>query len=423
MSEVHDRLDSWKAIAEYLDRDPTTVMRWAKERGLPVHVVPGEGQRRRAVYAFKTEIDGWLKKREHGTGSSENDPPVAAPTTQPGTAENPGTSDSTRQISESLNAPAPWFQANRTRWATLLAGGILIAVATGAWLRVPPPEPRILAVEQLTNDGIEKQADVVTDGARIYFTEITDAGWVVAQVPTAGGNPVPIARLNRYMAIWDLSPGRSELLLAGGPLFKPQPVWTLPLLGGEPRRLGDILAYSAAWSPDGSTLAYTTDGGVYLSDANGANSRKIVGMDGMLAGLRWSPSGRQLCWGRISSGQETLWLAGRDGKGLRRLATDRNLPSARRPCFWMPDGKHLILSGNDAGHSRLWALRVSSGILGRYENVNPLGPTGVDLTSCAASPDGSTLYCVGQPEVRFQLARLDAQSKQLMPYLPDLTTT
>jgi hypothetical protein len=63
MSEkVHERLDSWKAIAEYLDRDPTTVMRWAKERGLPVYTVPGDGQRRRAVYAYKREIDAWLKK-------------------------------------------------------------------------------------------------------------------------------------------------------------------------------------------------------------------------------------------------------------------------------------------------------------------------------------------------------------------------
>ena len=62
MSEVHDRLESWKAIAEYLDHNPATVMRWAKERGLPVYVVPGEGQRRRAVYAYKGEIDAWLKK-------------------------------------------------------------------------------------------------------------------------------------------------------------------------------------------------------------------------------------------------------------------------------------------------------------------------------------------------------------------------
>ncbi len=46
MSEKHDdRLDSWKAIAEYLDRDPTTVMRWAKERGLPVFVLPDHEQR------------------------------------------------------------------------------------------------------------------------------------------------------------------------------------------------------------------------------------------------------------------------------------------------------------------------------------------------------------------------------------------
>jgi hypothetical protein len=30
MSEGHDRLDSWWVIAKYLDRDPTTVMGWAK---------------------------------------------------------------------------------------------------------------------------------------------------------------------------------------------------------------------------------------------------------------------------------------------------------------------------------------------------------------------------------------------------------
>ena len=31
-----DRLDSWKAIASYLDRDAATVRRWEKTRGLPV---------------------------------------------------------------------------------------------------------------------------------------------------------------------------------------------------------------------------------------------------------------------------------------------------------------------------------------------------------------------------------------------------
>jgi len=37
----HGRLDSWKAIADYLRHDVSTVMRWEKSSGLPVRRVPG----------------------------------------------------------------------------------------------------------------------------------------------------------------------------------------------------------------------------------------------------------------------------------------------------------------------------------------------------------------------------------------------
>lgn len=51
------RLDSWKAIADYLDRDLATVRRWEKGMGLPVHRVAGTG---RSVFAYASEIDAWL---------------------------------------------------------------------------------------------------------------------------------------------------------------------------------------------------------------------------------------------------------------------------------------------------------------------------------------------------------------------------
>jgi Tol biopolymer transport system component len=281
-----------------------------------------------------------------------------------------------------------------------------------------------LGIEQLTNDGLAKYRDVVTDGARIYFTEHTNTGCVVAQIPTVGGSPVAIARLKGDMFIQDLSPVLSELLMIEATSFGPKPIWVLPLLGGgEPRRLGDIVAYSAAWSPDGSTLAYASDGGLYLSDASGANSRRIVAMAGKLEDVRWSPNGRQLCWRRVSGAEATLWLADRDGKGLRRLAAGWDASNEGVPCTWTPDGRYLILAGHYAGHRTLGVLRASRGPLSRHENLTFLGPTGVDFCSAAASADGSALYCVGQPKVRFQLGRLDSKSKQLMPYLPDLTTT
>jgi hypothetical protein len=53
--------DSWKAIASYLGREVRTVQRWEKNEGMPVHRHPHlKGS---TVYAFKSEIDGWLTGR------------------------------------------------------------------------------------------------------------------------------------------------------------------------------------------------------------------------------------------------------------------------------------------------------------------------------------------------------------------------
>ena len=57
-SDGADRLDSWKAIAEYLDRDLATVRRWEKTLRLPIHRVGGTG---RSVFAYKAEVDAWLR--------------------------------------------------------------------------------------------------------------------------------------------------------------------------------------------------------------------------------------------------------------------------------------------------------------------------------------------------------------------------
>lgn len=53
-----ERLESWKEIAAYLGREVRTVQRWAAERGLPVHHLPGGARPR--VFAIRAELDAWL---------------------------------------------------------------------------------------------------------------------------------------------------------------------------------------------------------------------------------------------------------------------------------------------------------------------------------------------------------------------------
>ena len=56
------RLDSWKEIATYLHRDVTTVQRWEKREGMPVHRHLHD--RSGSVYAYGSELDAWVRSRK-----------------------------------------------------------------------------------------------------------------------------------------------------------------------------------------------------------------------------------------------------------------------------------------------------------------------------------------------------------------------
>jgi TolB-like protein/Tfp pilus assembly protein PilF len=57
-----DRLDSWKEIAAYLNRDVTTVQRWEKREGMPVHRHVHD--KLGSVYASRAELDAWARGRK-----------------------------------------------------------------------------------------------------------------------------------------------------------------------------------------------------------------------------------------------------------------------------------------------------------------------------------------------------------------------
>lgn len=77
MVPAPERLNSWKEIAGYLDRDPRTVQLWEKNESLPVHRIAH--QARSTVYAHRAEIDAWLKTRSGKAAIGSPLAPVAAP--------------------------------------------------------------------------------------------------------------------------------------------------------------------------------------------------------------------------------------------------------------------------------------------------------------------------------------------------------
>lgn len=72
-NDLHDRLDSWKAIAAYLRRTSRTARRWERHEGLPVHRLSHHD--RSSVYAFKSELDDWRAARSTEPPIDQDDSP------------------------------------------------------------------------------------------------------------------------------------------------------------------------------------------------------------------------------------------------------------------------------------------------------------------------------------------------------------
>src|ERR1700722_15935932 len=82
---LEDRLDSWKEIAAHLNRDVTTVQRWEKREGMPVH--RHQHDRMGSVYASRSELDAWARSRNLPPAPANgNNIPTANPPTPPGSA-------------------------------------------------------------------------------------------------------------------------------------------------------------------------------------------------------------------------------------------------------------------------------------------------------------------------------------------------
>src|SRR5215510_12969607 len=62
-----DKLDSWKEIAAFLGREVRTAQRWEKQEGLPVH--RHHHYKLGSVYAYRSELEAWIKQREPGNST------------------------------------------------------------------------------------------------------------------------------------------------------------------------------------------------------------------------------------------------------------------------------------------------------------------------------------------------------------------
>lgn len=126
--EVEVKLDSWKQIAAYLEREVRTVQRWEKSEGLPVH--RHHHGSRGTVFAFRSEVDAWLASR-----SSQQGP------------EPSNTSVPPNQVSETIQRSGPGKRRALVGLVVaLLIASVWLAASSGAGRESGAPGTRLLVL-------------------------------------------------------------------------------------------------------------------------------------------------------------------------------------------------------------------------------------------------------------------------------------
>jgi hypothetical protein len=104
------------------------------------------------------------------------------------------------------------------RFALTALGALIVVYAMIVfWYTVVrlPTAPKVLRFIALTNDGQTKGGPLLTDGSRVYFSEVLPGPRNTAlQVSVRGGEAVPLAVPLKQPYVLDLSSDGTELLIA-----------------------------------------------------------------------------------------------------------------------------------------------------------------------------------------------------------------
>jgi Tol biopolymer transport system component len=370
--DAADRLDSWKEIASYLRRDVSTVQRWEKREGMPVHRHVHD--KLGSVHAFRTELDAWISRRLH-LGPESTETPDASPAALLTTWRPPMTADSLPSQAAAIAIGVEGAQKSTRTWWPLLAVVAVLGVALvlrvfprteSAWQN-PLADARF---QQLTDfDGTERAAAISGDGRLVAFLADRDDVfdlWMT-QVGTGEFHNLTKGRLRdvdnpdvrdvafsadaSLVSVWFRKSTTSNPPDIG--------VWGVPALGGDPRPYLDGVA-EYDWSRADGRLVYHTPGPgdpMFVKDRPDATPRQIwVAPAGTHAHFPvWSPDGQFIyfVYGTLPDRLD-IWRIAPSG-GMPERITSHN-SRVTHPVFM--DSRTLVYVATDADGAGPWIYGI-----------------------------------------------------------------
>jgi Tol biopolymer transport system component len=336
------------------------------------------------------------------------DQEASAPVVEP----HPVTSASLRH--KLTNLPWSWL-ASALACLCLILGLLL--------LRSPTHHPyRVVQVTHsghvLTNNlddlDVESFSSSVSDGMRLYFSHMDNGNPVLAVALAANGE---ISHFNLPSEIGapligSLAPDGSKLIVHSHLQAEPeQPLWIVPTLGGDIRRVPNVLAHDATWMPDGRRLLVANGNELTIVGSEGSDPHKLISTPGMAFWLRWSPDGKLLRFTLRDPKRQTteLWEVAADGSNPHPLLPGWSQPASECCGSWTSDGKEFIFQSwhNGDRHSDIWALRERPWFL-REREPRQITNGPLDYEAPTASPLNDRIYFIG---VNSQIELLHALPK------------
>jgi serine/threonine protein kinase len=324
----------------------------------------------------------------------------------------------------------PPKQQKSSKWIWIGAAAVVCAAAWVALAsRGTPADAAPLPMEQLTFSSDIKNPSIFTDGSRIYFVSEHNP----VEMSVKGGATAPLRAAIGAMSILDISPDGSEFLLVQDDLndeTQRGTIWTMPVLGGAAKRLGNVTARGASYSPDGKLIAFNEKESVYVCNTDGQNVKEIWNTHHMVSGNPvFSPDSKTI---DVTVSKSTLeddltriWELNVDGGDPHLLPLPQHWPqdSGTYSGIWTPGGKHFVFSSFKDGSNNLYDyLQPKWYRFWNKPSAVRLTPGQPEVTAMAPSRDGNAMFVVGrlaQGSMHFY----DENEKRFLPYLGGLPAT
>jgi Tol biopolymer transport system component/DNA-binding winged helix-turn-helix (wHTH) protein len=299
-------------------------------------------------------------------------------------------------------------QARRLPWLWMTAALACLCVALAMTLFFRTPARRPYRVEQITFSGhvlandldVESFSSSASDGTRLYFSQM-DNGNLDLAVALAANGEIGLVHLPSEIGaplIGSLAPDGSKLIIHSHLEAEPeQPLWIVPTLGGDARRVPNVLAHDATWMPDGRRLLVASGNTLTVMGADGSDAHNLVSTPGLAFWLRWSPDGGHLRFTLHDPKRQTteLWEVNADGGNLHPLLPGWSQPASECCGSWTSDGEDFVFYSRHNEHYEIWGLREKPWLLrDREPRQLTNGPLGYEAPS--TSPGSHRIYFVGE---------------------------